>query len=130
VFGCKEVKEDRKKALGIYIHIPFCKQKCYYCDFVSYSNKKQKEIQEYVEYIESQIQEEELEEYNVTTIYIGGGTPSFIESGYIANIVKELEFKLNESNNETSFKDIEITMEVNPGTVNKEKLKEYKSVRN
>ena len=77
--------------LGIYIHIPFCKQKCYYCDFVS---------------------------------YIGGGTPSYIDSIYIVEILSELKEKLK--CNLIEFKDIEITIEVNPGTVDTKKLNDYK----
>ena len=73
-----------KKELGIYIHIPFCKQKCYYCDFVSFANRTNY-IKEYIESLIKEIENYKLEEYIVTTIYIGGGTPSYIESKYIKN---------------------------------------------
>ena len=71
------------KELGIYVHIPFCKRKCDYCDFVSYAQKD--DIIE--KYINSVIKEIDYvsnkiikEQYNINTIYIGGGTPSYIES--------------------------------------------------
>ena len=117
------------KNIGIYIHIPFCKQKCYYCDFISYT-KKDNLIEENINAILEEIKDvakgnkDDYENrrddlFLVKTIYIGGGTPSYINSKYIVKIVKLIkdEFKIAE--------DIEITLEVNPGTVNKEKLKDY-----
>lgn len=106
--------------LGIYIHIPFCKQKCFYCDFCSFANKN--EMQEkYVEAVINEIKNiTHKEKYTVTTIYFGGGTPSILNPKYIKNILQEIE---------SSFKildDAEITIEINPGTVNEEKLKKYK----
>lgn len=113
------------KELGIYVHIPFCKQKCYYCDFVSYSNKQEK-VKEYVECLKTEIQEEAFkhknDEYEVTTVYIGGGTPSFIDPLYIEeilNVIKE---------NYKVAKNPEITIEVNPGTVDKLKFETYKKI--
>ena len=111
------------KELGIYIHIPFCKKKCYYCDFVSFSNLENKQTG-YIEALKKEISCYDLEEYNVTTIYIGGGTPSYIDCYEIKEILDELRKRLK--NNETKFSDIEITIEVNPGTVDKEKLEVYK----
>lgn len=113
------------KELGIYIHIPFCVSKCYYCDFVSYTNK-QEMVKEYVKCLKKEIDSYNLDKYEVTTIYIGGGTPSFIESSYIKEIIDCLKDKLQ--NNNTKFNEIETTIEVNPGTVNLEKLKQYKEV--
>ncbi len=113
------------KELGIYIHIPFCVRKCYYCDFVSYTNK-QEMVKEYVKCLKKEIDSYNLDKYEVTTIYIGGGTPSFIESSYIKEIIDCLKDKLQ--NNNTKFNEIETTIEVNPGTVNLEKLKQYKEV--
>lgn len=106
--------------LGIYIHIPFCKQKCFYCDFCSFANKN--EMQEkYVETVINEIKNiTHKEKYTVTTIYLGGGTPSILNPEYIKNILQEIK---------SSFKildDAEITIEINPGTVNEEKLKRYK----
>ncbi len=113
-----------KKELGIYIHIPFCKQKCYYCDFISFANKDKKQEQ-YIDAVKKEIDTYQLEKYNVTTIYIGGGTPSYIESKYIVELIGKLKEQLK--NNITKFEEIEITIEVNPGTVTKEKLQDFKS---
>ena len=112
-----------KKELGIYIHIPFCKQKCYYCDFVSFPDKINLQ-EKYIETLIKELKSYNLEEYDVTTIYIGGGTPSYISSDLIKKVLKNLKEKIK--NNKTNWEDIEITIEVNPGTVNKEKLEEYK----
>lgn len=114
----KAMKNMDKKELGIYIHIPFCKQKCYYCDFISYDNLNIK-IPQYIESLKKEIEEFDFSNYKVTSIYIGGGTPSYIDSKYIKAILTKIYEKIN-------YKPIEITIEVNPGTVNKHKLEEYK----
>ena len=119
------------KELGIYIHIPFCQHKCDYCDFISFSNK-QDFIENYVEAVKKEINnyfkdKTLLETYTVTTIYIGGGTPSYINSKYICEIMHVLEENLKE--NMVKLEDMEITIEVNPGTVNKEKLEQYRKAK-
>ena len=108
----------KKQELGIYIHIPFCKRKCYYCDFISYDNKCN-EIPEYIESLSQEIEEFDFSNYQTNSIYIGGGTPSYMDSKYINKIVDKIYQKAN-------CKNAEITIEVNPGTVTLEKLKEYK----
>ena len=115
----------QEKELGIYIHIPFCKQKCYYCDFVSFSNKEGY-IEKYVETLEREIDSYDLSNYNITTIYIGGGTPSRIPSEKIQEILEKIKQKILE--NQTKWEDIEITIELNPGTVDEEKIKKYKEI--
>ena len=107
----------KNKEIGIYVHIPFCKRKCDYCDFISYSNKDSK-IQEYIEEVKKEIELQKIKS-EITTIYVGGGTPSYIESKYIKEIIEEIKNK-NVSN------DAEITIEINPGTVTLEKLRDYK----
>lgn len=100
------------KKIGAYVHIPFCKQKCYYCDFLSFANKEKYEEK----YIESLIKEirnfkQKNKDLEFDTIYIGGGTPSYIASNNVKKILQELM-----KNND--FKETkEITMEVNPGTL-------------
>lgn len=108
------------KKLGIYIHIPFCKQKCFYCDFVSFADKENMQ-KKYIQALKNEIKNWKI--YNshqkIETIYIGGGTPSYINSNYIKEISDLLEKK-----------DIkEFTIEINPGTVTKEKLEEYKKLQ-
>lgn len=112
------------KELGIYIHIPFCKQKCKYCDFISYSNKEEK-IKEYIKALQKEIQiklKKYQKEYLVDTIYLGGGTPSYIEPEKIEDIIKTVKNIIQMKEN------AEITIEVNPGTVTKRKLEIYKNV--
>lgn len=107
-----------KKELGIYIHIPFCKQKCYYCDFISYSDKCN-QITKYIESLIKEIERFDFSIYKITSIYIGGGTPSYIEGKYIKQILDKIHEQVN-------FDKVEITIEVNPGTLTMEKLKDYK----
>ena len=114
---------ENKNELGIYIHIPFCKQKCYYCDFISFVDK-QEYIDKYIESLKRELDSYELNKYNITTIYVGGGTPSVIPSKNIKDLLYNIKEKIKE--NKTNWEDIEITLEVNPGTVDKKKLEEYK----
>ena len=122
----------RRKQIGLYIHIPFCKQKCSYCDFCSYA-EKQDLISKYIKCLLQEIKEvgsnnradfengkDDL--FLVKTIYIGGGTPSLIDSKYIVQIMENIKsnFELEEN--------AEITIEVNPGTVTLEKLEDYNKV--
>ena len=113
------------KELGIYVHIPFCKQKCYYCDFISYANKEEK-TKEYVKCIQKEIEIESKkyskDEYEITTIYLGGGTPSYISALYIENIINVIKLNYNVKDN------AEITIEINPGTVNEEKILIYEKI--
>lgn len=107
--------------LGVYIHIPFCIKKCYYCDFVSYSNKF--EMQEkYIKNLLKEIEDNEnlLKTNEITTIYIGGGTPSSIKPELIKNVLDKIYEIANIKEK------IEITIEVNPGTVTKNNLQMYK----
>ncbi len=111
------------KEVGIYIHIPFCKKKCEYCDFFSYSGKENL-IPRYVEAILKNIEKEKntLKNYKINTIYIGGGTPSFIDSKYIVKIIEKLKESFN------IISKAEITIEINPGTINEKKIIDYKKL--
>ena len=93
-----------------YIHIPFCKQKCLYCDFNSYANYE-KWIPSYIDALKKEIQRESIDE--LYTTYIGGGTPSFIDEKYMKEVLSLLPPSL------------ETTIEMNPGTVTKKKLLAY-----
>lgn len=115
----------KKEELGIYIHIPFCKSKCYYCDFTSYSNQCEK-IEGYIQEVIQEMNQQDFSQYNITTIYIGGGTPSYIDEKYIKLLVETLKVKLTK--NQTKLEEMEITIEVNPGTVTRQKLEQYKKI--
>lgn len=110
-----------RENIGIYIHIPFCKKKCFYCDFVSYENKENL-IQEYIDTVCLEILQnaEILSEYNISTIYFGGGTPSLIKVEYIEKILNTLKLFV------TDEKEIkEITIEINPNSASLDKLEKY-----
>lgn len=114
------------KEIGIYIHIPFCIKKCEYCDFVSYCNKE-KYVPQYINALKKEIKNNINKEYKITTIYIGGGTPSSIEENYIADIIETIKLNMNDENLK-EFKNVEVTIEVNPGTVTEKKLETYKEI--
>ena len=108
-----------KKEIGMYIHIPFCKQKCNYCDFCSYSDKTQW-IVRYIQWLNVEIEEVGKQNpFLVKTIYIGGGTPSFIDSKFIVQLLHTIQINYEVSDQ------AEITIEVNPGTVDHSKLEDY-----
>lgn len=113
----------KQRELGIYIHIPFCKSKCYYCDFISYTNRNS-QVEQYMQEVRKEMEQYDISDFNVTTIYIGGGTPSFIDEKYIQQLLEAWREKLK--NNETKFEEMEITIEINPGTITKQKLEQYK----
>ena len=109
--------------LGIYVHIPFCKKKCDYCDFISFSNKD--DIQEqYIEAVCKDIEKakEQAFNYEINTIYFGGGTPSYIKPEFIGKILESIK------ENYIVLADAEVTIEINPGTINKDKLEYYKKI--
>ena len=108
------------KELGIYIHIPFCKSKCLYCDFNSFAQKDDC-IDRYIKSVKREIERYAQENKNVLvkTIYIGGGTPSYIKEKYIKELIETIK------KNFEIFSNAEITIEVNPGTVNRRKLECY-----
>ncbi len=113
------------KRLGIYVHIPFCAKKCNYCDFYSLASDED-EKKNYIEALKREIKEVAKKvstDYEVYTIYFGGGTPSIIKADYIKEILDVIRthFQL--------YKDDfypEITIECNPKTVDMEKLSIYK----
>lgn len=123
IYSPNRVGDNLKRDIGLYIHIPFCKSKCYYCNFASY-DKKDNYISDYINSLISEILSniEILSNSNITSIYIGGGTPSYIDAKYIKQIIDVLSLFLSDKEN------LEITIEVNPGTVDKEKLKLYKEI--
>ena len=110
-----------KKDLSIYIHIPFCVSKCYYCDFVSFDSCNKEVIENYFKAIVKEIimNSELLTQRNIRTIYIGGGTPSFVDEKYIEMILKTI-YMITDKN-----KIEEITIEVNPSSLNLSKAKKY-----
>lgn len=106
---------------GIYIHIPFCKHKCSYCDFASFPDKIGfAESYMACVYREMAKRKEQLKNYKFDTLYVGGGTPSVIDEKYIAMLLASAKKNFNLSDN------AEITIEMNPGTVSAGKIATYK----
>lgn len=111
-----------KKELELYIHIPFCVKKCAYCDFLSSSQSKEV-IDKYVAALLQEVRNYlGRHDMLVTSIFFGGGTPSVLESTHIRQIFAVLRETFQISG------DAEITIEVNPGTITKEKLETYQQV--
>jgi len=106
---------------GVYIHIPFCVRKCVYCDFLSAPATRQRQ-QEYVEALRKEIvwESEHYAGYEVKTIFLGGGTPSILKAEEIAQILECLKkhYQVDAA--------AEITIEVNPGTADRDKLLKWK----
>ena len=116
----KTITKDKDK-LGIYIHIPFCEQKCSYCGFLSFP-KGEKVREDYVAALCCKIKKWAMdvgEKYNVDTVFIGGGTPSLLSEKEITTLMSTLK------NSFTLEKDCEITIESNPNSLTMEKLKCY-----
>lgn len=109
------------KNLELYIHIPFCIKKCAYCDFLSFSCDEKTQI----EYADALVREIEfygpkMPEYFVTTIFVGGGTPTWLDEDKLLEILDAVYTYFNVSN------EAEVTIECNPGTITSAKLEKYK----
>ncbi len=106
---------------GIYIHIPFCKHKCTYCDFTSFPNRLNF-AEAYMACLYKEVAErgKMYAGRKFDTVYIGGGTPSVIEPNYIAGLMKQIR------NCFALASDAEVTIEMNPGTVDAAKIVAYK----
>lgn len=103
---------------SLYIHIPFCKNKCFYCDFPSYSCMENS-IDEYLKALEKEAKLRVKDTYD--TIFIGGGTPTYLSErqiGKLGDIISNIKISEN----------CEFTMEGNPGTLTKEKLRIMKDI--
>lgn len=106
---------------GIYIHIPFCKQKCFYCDFASTASLQKNTINLYQQYIDALCKEITMYKklfpaIRIDTIYFGGGTPSILPPNLIIQALQTIKENFSVS------EQVEITLEANPGTVDEEKL--------
>lgn len=112
-----------KKDLSLYLHIPFCVRKCIYCDFLSFASDEQMRAQ-YVDALCQEIKNYQIykKEYQVKTIFMGGGTPSLLDEREIEKIFDILNHTFDLTNLE------ETTIEANPGTLTKEKLSCYKKM--
>lgn len=110
--------------LGLYIHVPFCAQKCNYCDFNSYKIEEKNQKTDYLISIrkEMELYKEEFKSKEFTSVFLGGGTPSILTPEELTTLMENIYSNFNIG------KDAEITMECNPGTLDKVKLKAIKSL--
>jgi len=111
---------ENQKPMGLYVHIPFCSKKCDYCDFVSYSmNRKAQQLYLEALFAEIDLLKDKYVDRTFNTIFIGGGTPSFVYEGFIVSLARKLysSFHFTEKP--------EFTIEVNPSSFNREKFFEY-----
>lgn len=107
---------------GIYVHVPFCKSKCTYCDFASFPNEIGK-TESYFACLYREIQGRGIAygKKQINTIYFGGGTPSIVDPKFISGAIKQIKKCFN------VVDDPEITIEINPGTIDEAKVKAYKT---
>lgn len=115
------ISEHGKESLSIYIHIPFCNSKCKYCAFVSTVANEDDKKRYFVDLLnEIKIQAKKYaKHYSVASIYIGGGTPSCLDYYYIRDLLACLYKNFAVKNS------AEITIEINPNSVDKAKIREY-----
>ena len=112
--GGAPIVESRKKSLGIYVPIPFCRSKCEYCDFYSIPGARSKELMtRYLDAVIAHIRESApcAVGYEVDTVYFGGGTPSFFGATGLSRIFAEIDRRFDVS------RDAEVTLEANPDSV-------------
>lgn len=110
-------------SISIYIHYPFCRSKCPYCDFNSYCNLKIDEEELINAYLnEIEYYKDIIKDKIIDTIYFGGGTPSLMSEKLLSNIMNKINslYKIN--------KNCEISLESNPNSINYEKLKSFKDI--
>jgi oxygen-independent coproporphyrinogen-3 oxidase len=109
---------------GIYIHIPFCKSRCSYCDFATDVFRSNDSVARYVRALKSEIETFSLDGAapTVETLYFGGGTPSLLSPAQLEQIFNSLQKKFNFT------EELEFTVEMNPATVSREKLLAFKSI--
>lgn len=118
----RERGKMKEKKLELYIHIPFCVQKCLYCDFLSMPAEEGLR-RHYIDKLIEEINQksEQYRSYAVSTIFLGGGTPSILSGRQIAAVMETLQQKF------VIERQAEITIECNPGTLDWQKLSCYKS---
>ena len=118
LFGKKD-----KTPLGIYIHVPYCRSKCTYCDFYSLSTKDDRLMDDYLDAVCAHIKEtgKLTPGYQVDTVYFGGGTPSFFGADGMATILTAIR------RNFDVYQDAEITFECNPDSVSSRLLRRLRS---
>lgn len=118
------MKNLKKRELSVYVHIPFCKAKCNYCDFLSFAGCSYSSHKQYITALCKEIKAYKsiANEYVIKTIFFGGGTPSYIDASLIELVMETIRgvFYVDEQ--------AEITIEGNPDSLTKDKLAVYRKV--
>ncbi len=109
-------------SFGVYFHIPYCLQRCSYCDFATYEKSQILPPEQYVELVKSEINQKQhyFSNRKLDTIYFGGGTPSLLSPELILSLISELEKHGFSRGPET-----EVTLEINPATLTPQKIEAY-----
>lgn len=109
--------------MNLYLHFPFCQQKCFYCDFVSFSNQKHL-IDQYCHNLlrETDFYGQKFQGAQIDTIYLGGGTPSLIEPTHLKQILQNIRQSFHVKDG------AEISIETNPDSLSREKLQAYRQI--
>lgn len=107
-----------KKVFGLYIHIPYCEKKCHYCNFLTFVNRDGT-IEEYMTYLNREIKMYKDKNYALDTIYFGGGTPSYLDEYLIVETLETIADVFD------ILPHCEISFEMNPESVTKEKIRAY-----
>lgn len=120
----KKKEAEPKKPLGLYVHIPFCVKKCNYCDFLS-SPADDATKKRYVDALCREIEgyKELTKEYELATIYFGGGTPSVLDVSLVEQLLARIQKTFT-----VAMETAEVTLEVNPGTATLDKLRKYREL--
>lgn len=121
-FGMMDMDNVKKRDLSIYVHIPFCKSKCVYCDFLSFGGYGYSEHRAYADALCREIAAWQAvsEDYVVTSIFLGGGTPSYVEKELIDRVLAKIRTVFEVK------KDAEITIEGNPDSLKPDNLRAYR----
>lgn len=107
-----------KEKIGLYVHIPFCQKLCHYCDFLTFENQEGM-IEDYVDYLIKEMDLYQDRGYLLYTIYFGGGTPSYLAADEMAEIMDAIQKKFEWT------PDCEVSIEMNPESIDAEKVKTY-----
>lgn len=128
--------QKRGREIEIYVHVPFCVQKCLYCDFLSAPAESERQVRIYMEDLRREVEliaadillaetgnafADRVTAYEVRSIFFGGGTPSIVPASMLTAVLDQIR---------TSFvvkEDAEITLEANPGTLTEENLRAYRA---
>jgi oxygen-independent coproporphyrinogen-3 oxidase len=113
-------KLETKNKAGVYLHIPFCRSRCSYCDFATDVFRNAETVDRYVSSLVTEIEGSSAAGVPVDTIYFGGGTPSLLSPEQIDNVLDAVRSKFSVDS------DAEVTMEMNPATVTPRTLERYK----